>query len=109
MKAARSHVAATAALAAGATLAVVLVVPERARSADPLRERAETLARDASERFSEGMKGGPAAPTAAAPPSGPDDPWSAALKWIDRSNQEYKTILQRLSQAGSIAQAQPTP
>ena len=64
MKAARSGIAAIVLLAAGAAVALAqLETADRARAADPVRERAEDLAKAASQRFSEVMKDGrPAEP-----------------------------------------------
>ena len=98
-------------LLAGAVLACArLETADRAEAADGTRERAEDLARAASQRFSEVMKDGGKRP-AASPvgQSGGDDPWAAALKWLERSNHDYKSIVRRLSQRGAPANAQTTP
>jgi len=107
MRAARSKIVAIAMLATGSGLAWAQLQPfGPASAADPLRDRAEDLAEAASRRFSEIMKDErgtqPRGREPSVSPRG-EDPWSAALKWLDRSNSEYKTMLRRLSQASDPA------
>jgi hypothetical protein len=118
MKAARSRIAAIAMLAAGLALVLAQLQPtDRAKAADPVRERAEDLAQAASQRFSEVMKdefgarpqGMPASASRGGQASGREDPWTAALKWLEHSDHEYKSIVRRLSQASGPAAGQPTP
>ena len=70
MKAARSGVAATAVLAVGAAFGLMPLAVDRACAADPSRDRAEDLAKAASQRFSEVMKGGPPGEPQSKPPAG---------------------------------------
>ena len=89
MRSARSRVAAIAWLAAGAAVAFGQIeTAGRARAADPVRARAEELAKEASQRFSEVLKDRRPAesPGKRAPaPSAGHDPWAAALGWLERS------------------------
>ena len=112
MKAARSGIAALVLLAAGAAVVLAqLQTADRAKAADPVRERAEDLARSASKRFGEVLKDGrPAEAEGKQPPapSAGDDPWSAARKWLERSSHDYKSIVRRLSKGGGAVTAQTT-
>ena len=84
---------------------------DRAKAADPVRERAEDLAQSrlaALQRGHEGRARGPGRRASSLRrPSGQaggrDDPWTAALKWLEHSNHEYKSIVRRLSQASGPA------
>jgi len=109
MQAARVLVASLAVLAAGGVLGSAA-----AQTADPVRQRAEQLAEDASRRFSEVLKGDRVAQAqgkqpAAPPRAGSDDPWTAVLQWMEHSNREYQRLIRRLSQggAGTVAPASP--
>src|SRR5437773_7172606 len=88
MNAARSRIAAIVTLAAGTALLFAhLQLTGRAEAADPTRERAEDLARAASQRFSEIMKdergAQPRGKQPAAAPigqTGGEDPWAAIMR-----------------------------
>jgi nucleoid-associated protein YgaU len=113
MQAARSTIAGVALTVAATLMAVsMLSDPEAALAADPVRDRAEDLARAASQRFSDVLKGEPAGEPQGKPPGPPrsgdgDDPWGAAHRWLERSSHDYKAIVRRLSQAGGSAPATP--
>src|SRR5262249_36773016 len=112
MQAARSRLAAVA-LAAAATLMVVAMSlgVEAAQGADPVRERAEELARAASQRFGEVLKGEAQSKRSYGPPGAAagDKSWGAARMWLERSSQDYKSIVRRLSQAAQPAPAPAAP
>ena len=81
---------------------------ERAGAADAIRLRAEELAQAASRRFDEvmGEKQTRLAQAQGQPPAGKasstDDPLAPFVRWLERSNREYQTLMRRLSQ-GSAA------
>ncbi|MBO0742801.1 MAG: hypothetical protein J2P51_15420, partial [Hyphomicrobiaceae bacterium] len=103
MQAARSIAA--VALTAAATLMMFAKPPgvEVAQAADPVRERAEDLARAASQRFGEVLKG---EPQTRRRPLGGDESWGN--KWLERSTQDYKSVVRRLSQATGSTPAPTT-
>src|SRR5262249_50722579 len=106
MQAARSIAA--VALTAAATLMMFAKSPgvAAAQAGDPLRERAEDLARAASQRVSEVLKGETQGDERRRAPGGQGS-WGS--KWLERSTQDYKSVVRRLSQAGSgPAPATPT-
>jgi nucleoid-associated protein YgaU len=115
MKAARIGVAAAAVLAAcGFALAQA-----DARAADDLRQRAEDLARAASERFDaylrpqhiaqvQDQKAVSTRRDGSKDIGESNDAWSLANDWIERSGREYQGLMQRLAQASdSKGQAAP--
>ncbi|HET6928156.1 MAG TPA: hypothetical protein VFI48_14995, partial [Hyphomicrobiaceae bacterium] len=106
MQAARSIVA--VALTAAATLMMFANPPgvEAAQAADPVRERAEDLARAASQRFGEVLKGEPQGDQRRRPAGGQES-WGS--QWLQRSTQDYKSVVRRLSQATGSAPAPTTP
>src|SRR5262249_8587705 len=94
---------------AAATLILFAKPPavEAAQDADPVRERAEDLARAASRRFSEVLKG-ESQGDQRRQPAGGEESWGS--KWLQRSTQEYKSVVRRLSQATPApTPATPTP
>src|SRR5262245_49540346 len=103
MQAARSTIAVVA-FTAAATVMMLAKPPgvEAAQAADPVRERAEDLARAASQRFGEVLKGEPQGkePSRLPGPGSGEEHWGAAGKWLERSSHDYKSIVRRLSQAG---------
>jgi nucleoid-associated protein YgaU len=111
MQATRSTLAAVALAAAATLVAARSLGVEAAQGADPLRERAEELARAASQQFGEVLKEeaqdkrsyGPAGA------AGRDKSWGAAGQWLERSSEGYKSIVRRLSQAAQPAPAPATP
>src|SRR5215468_1982333 len=108
MQAARSTIAAVA-LTAAATLIMLAKTPgvEAAQAADPARERAEDLARAASQRFGEVLKGRPKDERPR--PAGPGEETWGPGKWLERSTQDYNSVVRRLSQAGGSTPAPTTP
>ena len=104
MQAARS-IAAVAFTAAALMMFAKPPGVEAAQAADPVRERAEDLARAASQRFSDVLKNEPQDERRR--PSGGQESWGS--QWLQRSTQEYKSVVRRLSQATGSAPAPTTP
>ena len=117
MRAALLGFAAIAALTAGGALAVAAESSsaDRAQETEALRRRAEDLARAASGKFGEVLKEERLAqaqgkkPAAPAPADGSYDPWSATRTWLERSNREYRSLVQRLVQGGEGASPSNVP
>ena len=86
MQAARS-IAAVALTAAALMMFAKPSGVEAAQAADPVRERAEDLARAASQRFSDVLKSEPQEDGRRRPPGGWES-WGS--QWLQRSTQEYK-------------------
>jgi hypothetical protein len=114
MQAARVTVALLAMLAASG--AVALAQSEGGKAADPARQRAEDLARAASQRFGEVIKEERVAQAQGKPPAAPspgsaagDDPWTATLRWLEYSDREYRSIMRKLTQGGGVAPAPAPP
>jgi hypothetical protein len=111
MQATRSTLAAVALAAAATLVAARSLGVGAAQGADPIRERAEELARAASQQFGEVLKeeaqdGRSYGPAGAA---GRDKSWGAAGQWLERSSEGYNSIVRRLSQAAQPAPAPATP
>jgi colicin import membrane protein len=78
---------------------------EAAQAGEAVRERAEDLARAASQRFSEVLKGEPQGQERGRPPGGSEF-WGN--QWFQRSTQDYNSVVRRLSQAtGSVPAPSP--
>ena len=80
---------------------------DRAKEVDAVRARAEELAKAASERFGEVLEGKRQAEAqpGKGPPSGRlvdagGDPWTAARRWLDYSEREYRSLMRRLGHGG---------
>src|SRR5581483_4864420 len=87
---------------------------DRALEAERLRARAEDLAQAASRKFGEVLKEDRLAEAQVKQPAtGPADgggPWSVARRWLDYSNREYRSLMEKLGQGGSRTPgAKPQP
>ena len=88
---------AAAAVLPAPVLAAQNQAPLPAPATDPVRQRAEALAKEASERFSQVLRESRVA-QATSPAKKGEDPWAPALRWLQHAQDEYGKLVTELKQ-----------